>query len=174
MESIRSFPSTGFGLPRVLGGSAPASAVSRPARCYCTFGLQDSPSRLKRPSSSEAPAASSPPPPLRLLPGGANQFPGGNFTRSGPAPYTAHQQPLARLIGLWAGMVPARRQSGYSDDDDQVFRSHGDQDSEAMPITDSGAWRSDRSEATLGFCFLHCTTLIQSRQASNSKGKQSS
>src|SRR6266436_8139979 len=96
MESIRSFPSTGFGLPRVLGGSAPASAVSGPARCYCTFGLQDSPSRLKRPSSSEAPAASSPPPPLRLLPGGANEFPGGNFTRSGPAPYTAHQQPLAR------------------------------------------------------------------------------
>src|SRR6266404_4969522 len=95
MESIRSFPSTGFGLPRVLGGSAPASAVSGPARCYCTFGLQDSPSRLKRPSSSEAPAASSPPPPLRLLPGGANQFPGGNFTRSGPAPYTAHQHALA-------------------------------------------------------------------------------
>src|SRR6266481_3662094 len=95
MESIRSFPSTGFGLPRVLGGSAPASAVSGPARCYCTFGLQDSPSRLKRPSSSEAPAASSPPPPLRLLPGGANQFPGGNFTRSGPAPYTAHQHGTA-------------------------------------------------------------------------------
>src|SRR6266436_6299951 len=98
MESIRSFPSTGFGLPRVLGGSAPASAVSGPARCYCTFGLQDSPSRLKRPSSSEAPAASSPPPPLRLLPGGANQFPGGNFTRSGPAPYTAHQLHLARRM----------------------------------------------------------------------------
>jgi hypothetical protein len=72
-------PSTGFGLPRVMGGSAPASAVSGPARCYCTFGLHDSPSRLKRPSTSEAPAASSPPPPLRLLPGGANQFPGGNF-----------------------------------------------------------------------------------------------
>jgi len=79
MESIRSCPSIGFGLPRVLGGSAPASAVSGPARCYCAFGLHDSPSRLKRPSTPEASAASSPPPPLRLLPGGAIQFPGGNF-----------------------------------------------------------------------------------------------
>jgi hypothetical protein len=64
--------------------------------------------------------------------------------------------------------------AGYSDDVDQVFRSHGDQDSEAMPITDSGAWRSDRSEATLGFCILHCTTLIQVVKQGNSKGKQSS
>ena len=44
----------------------------------------------KRPSTPEAPTASSPPPPLRLLPGGANQFPGGTFTRSEPAPFTAH------------------------------------------------------------------------------------
>src|SRR5438067_6269482 len=43
------------------------------------YGLHDSPSRLKRPSTSEAPAASLPPLPLRLLPGGANQFPGGTF-----------------------------------------------------------------------------------------------
>src|SRR5512142_2605899 len=41
----------------------------------------------KRPSTPEAPTASFPPPPLRLLPGGANQFPGGAFTRSGPAPF---------------------------------------------------------------------------------------
>ena len=32
-----------------------------------------------RPSTPEAPAALSPPPPLRLLPGGAIQFPGGVF-----------------------------------------------------------------------------------------------
>src|SRR5439155_25429272 len=43
-----------------------------------------------RPSTPEAPTASLPSPPLRLLPGGANQFPGGTFTRSEPAPFTAH------------------------------------------------------------------------------------
>jgi hypothetical protein len=32
-----------------------------------------------RPSTPEAPAALLPPPPLRLLPGGAIQFPGGSF-----------------------------------------------------------------------------------------------
>jgi hypothetical protein len=32
-----------------------------------------------RPSTPEAPAASLPPPPLRLLPGGAIQFPGESF-----------------------------------------------------------------------------------------------
>jgi len=31
-----------------------------------------------------------PPPPLRLLPGGAIQFPGGFISRCGPAPFTAH------------------------------------------------------------------------------------
>src|SRR5271169_1782848 len=35
----------------------------------------------KRPSTPKAPTASLPPLPLRLLPGGANQFPGGSFTR---------------------------------------------------------------------------------------------
>ena len=34
-----------------------------------------------RPFTSKAPTASLPPPPFRLLPGGANQFPGGSFTR---------------------------------------------------------------------------------------------
>jgi hypothetical protein len=101
MESIRSFPSTGIGLPRLLGGSAPASAVSGPARCYCAFGLHDSPSRLKRPSTSEASAASSPPPPLRLLPGGAIQFPGGNFNprwTNALHGTPTHQRPLASAV----------------------------------------------------------------------------
>ena len=35
----------------------------------------------KRPSTSKATTALLPPLPLRLLPGGANQFPGGSFTR---------------------------------------------------------------------------------------------
>ncbi len=42
------------------------------------------------PLTPKAPAASLPPPLPRLLPGGANQFPGGTFTRCGPAPFTAH------------------------------------------------------------------------------------
>jgi hypothetical protein len=41
-----------------------------------------------RPSTPEAPAALLPPPPLRLLPGGAIQFPGGSFSRCGPAPFS--------------------------------------------------------------------------------------
>jgi len=48
----------------------------------CT--LAKSPSR---PSTPEAPAASLPPLPLRLLPGGANQFPGEISTRWRPAPF---------------------------------------------------------------------------------------
>src|SRR5215469_14211647 len=48
-----------------------------------TYKLTRSPSR---PSTPEASAASLPSPPLRLLPGGANQFPGGTSTRCGPAP----------------------------------------------------------------------------------------
>src|SRR5262245_12614577 len=48
-----------------------------------------------RPSTPEAPTASFPPPPLRLLPGGANQLPGGTFTHSGPAPFHG-----ARVIAL--------------------------------------------------------------------------
>src|SRR5712692_5821509 len=41
----------------------------------------------KRPSTPKAPTASLPPLSLRLLPGGANQFPGGSFTRCSPAPF---------------------------------------------------------------------------------------
>ncbi len=58
----------------------------------------------KRPSTPEAPTASFPPPPLRLLPGGANQFPGGTFTRSGPTPFHG-----AREIGR---RVENRRSNG--------------------------------------------------------------
>ena len=69
------------GLPRISGGSAPALSFSRPAQRSLTLRPACSPSRLKRPSTPKASAASLPPPPLRLLPGGANQFPGGTFTR---------------------------------------------------------------------------------------------
>src|SRR5208282_4953326 len=49
-----------------------------------------------RPSTPKASAASLPPPLLRLLPGGANQFPGGFISRYGPPPFTAH--PVTALI----------------------------------------------------------------------------
>src|SRR5258708_1730998 len=49
-----------------------------------------------RPSTPKASAASLPPPLLRLLPGGANQFPGGFNSRCGPPPFTAH--PIMRPI----------------------------------------------------------------------------
>src|ERR1019366_5282282 len=52
----------------------------------CT--LAESP---KRPSTPKAPTTSLPPSLLRLLPGGANQFPGGLRSRCGPAPFTAHR-----------------------------------------------------------------------------------
>jgi len=54
----------------------------------------------KRPSTSKAPAASLPPLPFRLLPGGANQFPGGSRTRWSPAPFTAHF--IANYLGAGA------------------------------------------------------------------------
>ena len=44
----------------------------------------------KRPFTPKAPTAPLPRLPLRLLPGGANQFPGGSCTRWSPAPFTAH------------------------------------------------------------------------------------
>src|SRR5713226_5007582 len=68
------------GLPQITVGSAPALSVSRPAQRSLVLQPADSPSRLMRPSPPEAPAALLPPPPLRLLPGGAIQFPGGSFT----------------------------------------------------------------------------------------------
>ena len=84
------YASLAVGLPQVMDGSAPALPVSRPAQRSLALQPADSPSRLMRPSTPEAPAALLPPPPLRLLPGGAIQFPGGFISRCGPAPFTAH------------------------------------------------------------------------------------
>src|ERR1022692_1962066 len=71
--------STDVGLPHITVGSAPALSVSWPAQRSLTLRPTDSPSRLTRPSTPEAPTALLSPPPLRLLPGGAIQFPGGPF-----------------------------------------------------------------------------------------------
>src|SRR5216684_3493733 len=62
-----------------------------------------------RPSTPEASAALLSPPPLRLLPGGANQFPGGTFTRSGPALFTAHAK-----VGLGYSFLPKISKPGRS------------------------------------------------------------
>jgi len=66
----------------------------------CT--LAKSPSR---PSTPKAPAALSPPPLLRLLPGGANQFPGGSVSRCGPTPFHG-----ARVSVTCSGWVPPTSQ----------------------------------------------------------------
>jgi hypothetical protein len=92
-----------FGLPQITVGSAPALSVSWPAQRSLTLRPTDSPSRLMRPSAPEAPTALLPSPPLRLLPGGAIQFPGGFSSRCGPTPFTAHRYPcLQQLNLLWA------------------------------------------------------------------------
>src|ERR1700730_15483472 len=67
------------GLPQITDRSAPALSVSWPTQRSLTLRPTDSPSRLTRPSAPEAPTALLSPPPLRLLPGGAIQFPGGPF-----------------------------------------------------------------------------------------------
>src|ERR1700751_6469007 len=76
---LAQYCSVDFGLPQITVGSAPALTVSWPAQRSLTLRPTDSPGRLMRPSTPEAPAALLPPPPLRLLPGGAIQFPGGPF-----------------------------------------------------------------------------------------------
>src|SRR6266576_4191710 len=99
--------SLSFGLPQITVGSAPALTVSRPAQRSLVLQPADSPSRLMRPSTPEAPAALLPPPPLRLLPGGAIQFPGGFISRCGPAPFTAHCKRLLPTVENSLGTMRA-------------------------------------------------------------------
>src|SRR4029453_16746488 len=85
---VPSFSPIDFGLPRIIGGSAPALAVSGPAQRSLALRPADLPSRQKRPSTPKASAASLPPLLLRLLPGGANQFPGWDFHPLGSTPFS--------------------------------------------------------------------------------------
>jgi hypothetical protein len=67
-----------------------------------------------RPSTPKASAASLPPPLLRLLPGGANQFPGGFNSRCGPSPF--HGAPgngVYQMDPLAVGM-PSANQMNWS------------------------------------------------------------
>jgi hypothetical protein len=98
MELVRSYCPINFGLTSIRGGSAPALPVSGPAQrspaVVTAYMLAKSPSR---PSTPEAPTALLPPPPLRLLPGGANQFPVGTFTRGGPVRFHGARESWASL-----------------------------------------------------------------------------
>ena len=66
-----------------ISGFEPCSAFTSITACM----IAKSPAR---PFTSKASAVSLPPLLLRLLPGGAIQFPGGIYTHCGPAPFTAH------------------------------------------------------------------------------------
>jgi hypothetical protein len=68
-------------------GSAPAITLSRPAQRSRTLRPAWSRSRPRRPFAPKAPTVSLPPPPLRLLPAGATQLPGGTLTRKISAPF---------------------------------------------------------------------------------------
>src|SRR5450755_3318279 len=60
---------------------------------------------LKRPSTPEASVASLPPPLLRLLPGGANQFPGGTFPAVDQRLFTAHVNCYIKWFFLAFGVL---------------------------------------------------------------------
>jgi hypothetical protein len=80
MKLVRSSVSIDCGLPCDKARSALAIVFSRPARRSLALRPARSPSR-QRPSTPKAPTAWLPLLPLRLLPDGANQFPGGSYTR---------------------------------------------------------------------------------------------
>src|SRR5216684_6185045 len=82
MEHVRSYFSIAIRLPFTRDRSAPALPVSGPAQRSLRYGLHARRVAIAtRPSTSKASAALLPPLLLRLLPGGANQFPGGTCTR---------------------------------------------------------------------------------------------
>src|ERR1700691_1725749 len=80
VELVRSSIPTAGGLPRVTVRSAPAIVFSGPAQRSLMLWPARSRSRQAT-LTPRAPTALLPPLPPRLLPGGANQFPGGSCTR---------------------------------------------------------------------------------------------
>ena len=101
MELVRSYDSIRFGLPTKPGRVGPCIVVFEACSAFTHVTacmLAESP---MRPSTPKASAASLPPPLLRLLPGGANQFPGGFTPAVDHHLFTAH--PVCRLTGSWLG-----------------------------------------------------------------------
>src|ERR1700731_2060878 len=81
MKIARSSIFIDCGLPCDKARSAPAILFSWPAQRSLTLRPARSRRVAARPPTPNAPTASVPPLPLRLLRGGANQFPGGSCTR---------------------------------------------------------------------------------------------
>src|SRR5262245_380477 len=85
------------GLPHPVSGSAPTSLPFE----ACSAFTRVTACRLAAPpggaSVSKAPTASSPPPPLRELPAGATQLPGGTRTHWETPPFTAHNRVAASV-----------------------------------------------------------------------------
>ena len=79
MELVRSSIPIDDGLPCVSQAGS-CNCFFEACCVYSCYGLHAR-RVAKRSSTPKAPTASSPPLPLRLLPGGANQFPGGSYTR---------------------------------------------------------------------------------------------
>jgi hypothetical protein len=99
MESVRSYSPTGISLPRVLSGSAPASAVSGLARCLlhitaCRLAKSPKATLYIRGFSGFVTSTTAP-----IATGRSEPVPGRDFQ---PAVdqrlFTAHQQPLARQL----------------------------------------------------------------------------
>jgi hypothetical protein len=63
----------------------------------------------ERPFPSKAPTASLPPPPLRLLPAGAIQLPGGDLTHGKPLPYHGAHTSSVTLERIRSGLSPIQR-----------------------------------------------------------------
>jgi hypothetical protein len=80
MKLVRSSLFIDCGLPCVTVRPAPAIAFSSLLSVHSRYGLHAR-GVAKRPFTSKAPTAPLPRLPLRLLPGGANQFSGGSCTR---------------------------------------------------------------------------------------------
>lgn len=97
MGKVRSCSPIDVGLPSILGGVGFCVTPFGPAQRSLSLRPASLPSRQKRPSTSEASAPSLPRPPLRLLRGGANQFPGGPLTHCEPAPFHGAREIRARV-----------------------------------------------------------------------------
>src|SRR5260370_30447481 len=130
MESVRSYSPTGISLPRVLGGPAPASAVSGPAPCLLHITacrLAKSPKATLYIRGFSGFVTSTPTP---IATARSDPVPGRAFHPAvAQRLFTAHQQALARPL-FW------RRRTASRDQSLSVFHGHGIHDSALNLLTD--------------------------------------